>query len=85
MEPSAVLGPNSKAEIDSVVAAYLSETKHWKKDEFRIEYKGIRDHWAIVWAIFTDDELHPKPGGGKSVELHVNLNTHRVDKELGFQ
>jgi len=67
-------------------AQYLRERKGWGNDDFRLELKEATPSGeAVLWAIFLEDERHPVPGGGESVELHVDREAGRVTRELGFQ
>lgn len=74
-------------QVNIVVGQYLVSQKNWRPDQFRLEHRGFSadGHAIIVWAIFLEDQIHPVPGGGKSVELHLDRNTQRVVRELGFQ
>lgn len=85
MQTSITLTPEERVRIESAVAAYVTAHKRWEKEDFRIDYKGIRNDQAVVWAVYLEDELHPRPGAGKSIELHVNVKTFDVEKELSFQ
>jgi hypothetical protein len=73
--------------IDQAVADYLTRTKSWRPAEYRIEHRRLSDDGthAIVWAVFLKDEVNPVPGGGQSLELHVDRKTRKIVKELGFQ
>lgn len=72
---------------EAAAVRYLVHEKHWSLDDFRIEKRGPTEdgRCEIIWGIFLEDEKNPVPGGGQSVELHVDLDEYRVVKELGFQ
>jgi hypothetical protein len=79
------LSAQQQSAIEKAVERYLSESKNWKREQYRLEQKGTRDGMLILWVIFLEDEKPPVPGGGQSVELEVDLHTSRVVRELGFQ
>ncbi len=66
---------------------YLQARKGWAPDEFRVEIKDVEPggEEAVIWGIFLEDERHPAPGGGKSVELRLDRETAEVRRELAFQ
>lgn len=84
--PSAVAG-QAVDHINVIASQYLAMQKNWRLNQFRLEQKGLTadGQAVIVWAIYLEDELHPTPGGGKSVELYIDLTTQKVVRELGFQ
>jgi len=73
--------------IEEAAVEYLTQRKHWKRAEYRLEYKGTTEdkRFAVVWAIYLRDETNPMPGSGQSVALHVDRNKYRVVEELGWQ
>jgi len=73
--------------IEEAAVRYLTETKKWKEGEFRIETRGFSEDGAsvVLWAIHGEDELASAPGGGKSLELHIDLKQARVVAEYHFQ
>jgi hypothetical protein len=74
-------------EIASVAREYLESKRSWLPGDFRLENRGLtRDaQFAVVHAIHIDDERNPTPGGGRSLELHIDPAAHAVVRELGFQ
>jgi len=83
-------GPNDEATREQVAAAarsYMTETRGWAPEEYRLEGYTLSEDGseAVVTAISLADEQDPIPGGGSSVELHVDPNTSTVVQELGFQ
>lgn len=81
------VGAMERRRIDEAITDYLTRTKSWRPAEYRIEHKRLSDDGtqAIVWAVFLQGEINPVPGGGQSLELHVDRKTRKVVKELGFQ
>jgi len=73
--------------INAIANQYLIAQKKWRPDQFRLEHKGLAPDGRslIVWAVYLEDELHPTPGGGESVELYIDRDSQRVVRELGFQ
>jgi hypothetical protein len=69
------------------VVAYLTRTKHWQPDEYRIESRGPSpDRQTDMFTIVhLDDERSLHPGAGKSVILCLDRRSHQVTKELGSQ
>jgi hypothetical protein len=84
---AADINAQERSRLASAVQRYLQERKGWTEDQFRIEIRGVDPGRAnvVVWGIFLDDERHPTPGGGQSVELHVDRGTGEIKTELGFQ
>jgi Holliday junction resolvase-like predicted endonuclease len=87
MSDAAGINAQEQSRLASAVQRYLQERKGWTEDQFRIEIRSIDPGGAniVVWGIFLEDERHPVPGGGQSVELHVDRRTGEVKAELGFQ
>jgi hypothetical protein len=79
------LTPNERVEITTLAGRYLMKQKGWALEQFRIEIKRIDPMTIVLWCIFLDDERHPSPGGGQSVELHVDKSTFEIKRELHFQ
>ena len=64
----------------------FAETKGWKPDEYRFEYKSQRpDGKHVVHLIYLQDERTPVPGGGQSVELFLDPTTFAVAEVYHFQ
>ncbi len=69
------------------VATYIAKAKGWKREEYRIENRGLApdgrsDRAAVV---FFEDETARHTGGGRSVELLIDRDSGRVIRELGLQ
>ena len=73
--------------IDSIARRYIAQNKGWAESEYTIRDSGRKDGSgnSIVTVVHRDDEKMTAPGGGKSVELRVDLPAGRVVKELRFQ
>ncbi len=81
------ISSEQEARIEDAVVEYLSEKKHWKRNEYRLEYKGITEdkRFALVWAIYLKDETNPRPGSGQSVALYLDPAERRIVKESRWQ
>ena len=73
--------------VAEAAAAYLGQKKQWKAGEFRLQPRGMTPdgRCAVLWAVYLEDERNPSPGGGKSLELHIDRAECRVVRELRFQ
>jgi len=69
------------------VAAYLARTKGWASGDYRLEPGGVSADggFDVVRVINNRDAAGAQPGGGLSVELHLDRTTHRIEQETGFQ
>ena len=74
-------------EIEQIANSYIAQEKGWSPAEYTIVHTNRRDEAGnyVVNARHRDDETRVAPGGGKSVELHLDGNTRRVVQELHFQ
>jgi hypothetical protein len=77
---SVKIQPEEKG-LEAAVVEYMTRTRGWARSEYRIENRGP----GVVAVIHREDERGGHPGGGKSVELHLDPVTHRVEKEFGGQ
>ena len=73
--------------ITHVATEYLQKEKAWQPSDFRLEDHGVTSdgRFAVVYAIHADDERNPVPGGGRSLELHIDRATRTLIREYGFQ
>ena len=87
MADADTLSPEEQRRVEKAAEDYILHKKSWQRSEFRTELHGLsKDKTAaVVWAVHSDDERSPKPGGGKSLELHVDRQSLKVIKELRFQ
>jgi hypothetical protein len=74
-------------EQEGVAVEYIARTKHWKRTDYRVESRGLSPDGRsdVLAVIHLEDLYRPSPGGGQSVELHVDRATHQVTRELGGQ
>ena len=74
-------------EIEQIARSYIAQEKGWSQTEYTIVQTDGKDDAGnfVVNARHKDDETLSVPGGGKSVELHIDPNTKRVVRELHFQ
>ena len=72
-----------------VARQYVKTTKQWPETEFHLEFlrqEGTAESPVLIIDAVHHDDLQPvKKGGGKSVQLHVDMNERRVTKELAYQ
>ena len=72
-----------------VARQYVKTTKQWREKEFHMEFlrrEGTAGSPVMVIDAVHHDDLQPDhKGGGKSVQLHVDLKERRVTKELAYQ
>ena len=73
--------------LRNAAVRYLTDVKHWKPEEYRLEFRGpaAGANEEIVMAIHRDDERHPLPGAGRSLELRVDYRSRRVIREIAGQ
>lgn len=69
----------------SLVETYITKTKGWSSNDYCIELNRQHDNVLVFWVIHKEDETNISPGGGKSVEVHVDQVKMEVINELGFQ
>jgi hypothetical protein len=72
---------------DGAIVRYIARTKGWNHSEYWIERRGpsADGHIDVFAVVHLCDRCAATPGGGKSVELHVDRLTHEVTQELGGQ
>ena len=77
----------SNEEISQIADGYLTQEKGWESAEYTLVPTDRKDDMGhlIVNARHRDDEAQVAPGGGKSVELHIDTTAKRVVRELHFQ
>ena len=72
-----------------VARAYVNATKQWPETEFHLEFlrqEGTAESPVMVIdAVHHDDLRSDQKGGGKSVQIHVDMKERRVAKELAYQ
>ena len=76
--------------VISIAETYLITQKQWKKSDFYLVPISNDSKTIRVQAINREDEKNLVgknliPGGGKSVELQIDITTKTVIKELAFQ
>jgi hypothetical protein len=79
--------PAVRRQVEAIAADYVTKQKKWDGKDYRVEHLGWKDssgHW-VVHVVHKDDEAAAGPGGGKSLELHIDLAGKRVSRELHFQ
>jgi hypothetical protein len=69
------------------IDAYLMRTKNWTRDDYRLESRGMSADGccAVVRVIHRSDDAAAQPGGGRSIELHINRATRGIDRALSLQ
>lgn len=80
---------DSQAAALETARQYVITAKQWPEADFHVEFlrtEGSEDApLAIIDAVHHDDLQPNKKGGGKSVQLHIDLRQQRVTKELAYQ
>ena len=72
--------------VIEVASAYARSEKGWKTAGFHVDVKRRQDDQTIVANVVYEHGLKGlRKGGGKSVELWVNIESKKVTRELGFQ
>jgi hypothetical protein len=69
----------------AVVDGYVRDSKNWESGAFRIEFNRREDAALVFWVLHSDDNAARSPGGGRSIEVHVDPANGRILKELAFQ
>lgn len=73
------------SEYLSVVEKYVEREKGWKVNEYEVAYNRIEDGLLVFDVIFKDDLDLNHPGGGESIEAHLDPREGKVKFELAFQ
>jgi hypothetical protein len=70
-----------------VAREYVAANESWPDSDYTLEdtHTEDKDGNLVINVIHKDDLKAQTPGGGKSVELHVDLGKRRVAKVLHFQ
>jgi hypothetical protein len=75
--------------VEQMVHEYLQSTKQWAQNDYHLEFlrrEGDPASPVVVLDAVHHDDLHArKRGGSKSVQLHVDLQSQRIVKELAYQ
>lgn len=74
-------------EPDSVVEQYISRTKGWARNDYRILRGDAAAEQDLERydVIHREDECAVHPGAGKSLQVLVNRRSQKVEKEIGGQ
>lgn len=72
---------------ERAVVKYVDRTKHWRRNEYRIENRGRTTDGRNmqVAVIHVDDERSPVPGTGRSIQLYLDPLSEEVTREPGGQ
>ena len=84
-EPAMSEDESGVANMTEAVRSHIAATKQWPESDYSIEMKRAEDGNYVFWAVHKDDLAATQPGGGKSVEVHIDPKTLQVALELGFQ
>ena len=89
MATAPVLDANRRSHIEQIVREYITVTKHWPDNEFRVEILDERvvldPAILVVDAVHHDDLKKQGRGPSKSVQVHVNVQSGAVLTELAYQ
>jgi len=71
----------------AIAREYIMAKEGWSPDAYMVKDTSTRDRAGnlIVNVIHKDDLKPPTVGGGKSVQLHIDMEGQRVVKILHFQ
>ena len=68
---------------------YLQTVKQWRQEEYHLEFVNIKDmegmSVVVLEGIHEADLNNRQRGGGQSVQLYVDAQSHRVLRELAYQ
>lgn len=71
-----------------MIDRYAREIKGWPKEDYDLWYVEdieVPGRNADFWVVYSDDLAGTNPGGGESIVLVIDLESHKVVQELGFQ
>jgi len=85
IEDTEMRDASARINWEDVSKNYISKNKSWSFDEYDLEYVGENNGSIIVLAKFKQDETMAYPGGGRSIEIHIDSKTGDVVGEFGFQ
>jgi hypothetical protein len=72
--------------LEKSAAAYLSATKGWSPNEYRLEPQAPTTEDTVINVIYLNDEsTATDPGAGQSVILRMNVSSGKVIVESGWQ
>ena len=88
MTPSAVTSDQQERAFQTA-RDYIQSAKRWPEADYHLEFLRLEGDPAapvvILDAVHHDDLHARKRGGGKSVQLHIDLRGRRIVKELAYQ
>jgi len=68
-----------------IASNYALKAKHWQRTEFEVKMVHNDGQIAVVNINHADDKSLRVPGGGKSIQVEIDIVQKRVVRELGFQ
>lgn len=77
--------PNDDAKLREVVVKYVAATRSWPASDYTVQRSRTEGPSVVFTVVHKDDEASALPGGGKSIEVHVDAATMEVSKALAFQ
>ena len=87
-EPVTYTNPNADefVEFHPIIDDYVRLKYAWAQNVYHIEFQRRDGGVLVFWVIHSDDvEITDQLGGGKSIEVWLDVTDRRVTKELGFQ
>jgi hypothetical protein len=81
------VGMTETEQIQAIVREYVCITKKWQDDDYQIDFSYAREKEGnyLVTVVHKADLDNPIPGGGKSIQLRIDLRNKKVIQELAFQ
>jgi gamma-glutamyl-gamma-aminobutyrate hydrolase PuuD len=76
---------DGKNELHKLVHDYVESMKGWEKGSYSIQLNRKEGDVTVFWVLHEKDNDIAVAGGGKSFEVHVNVDERKVVRELGFQ
>lgn len=69
----------------SLAETYIKRVKRWKDSDYCVEFSRLEGNVIVIYVSHRDDDSSISPGGGKSLEVHIDGNNMKILKEMHFQ
>jgi hypothetical protein len=85
MATASIIDAKQRSLVEQLATEYL-QSKGWQESDYILEIPRQQSGMNIVVdAIHKDDLQSRSRGGGRSLQIHINLSEKKVTKELSFQ